>query len=153
MIIQFFNRKLIVKAHSIRLISRIFRMIAINCPNELPKQPIMIVTPFQIFCYQNREQTATMNPHLKGTAITSILAKMWRSLDHAQKQHFEEMSLALRQANTENKNQNLPTKPIQYKPEPVIPNINLTLPKINIIPHRLFGRNAAEASSKATSGH
>ena len=61
-----------------------------------PQEKVMIITPFQIFCYQEREQAARTHPHLKGIAVTALLGQMWRSLSDSAKEYYNEMSLKLR---------------------------------------------------------
>jgi hypothetical protein len=56
----------------------------------------MIITPFQIFCYQTRDQAAQANPHLKGIAVTALLGRMWRALESQCREHFVDLSLKLR---------------------------------------------------------
>lgn len=124
-------------------------MSTITTQTEIRKQQGIMMTPFQIFCYQNREKTSQMNPTLKGTTITSILAKVWRSMDASQKQYFEDMSKSLRNPDTLIQPNVTQITPVQYKPEPVIQVTNLAIPKLVILSKRQFGRNAAEASQKA----
>lgn len=63
------------------------------------KKKYQVVQPFQLFCLQNRVQTAMMHPNLKGTGVTSILAKKWRSLDQKSRDYFEQLSMSIRQQN------------------------------------------------------
>jgi len=118
------------------------------CDNELidlSGRGSMIVTPFQIFCHQNREITSRMNPHLKGTAVTSLLAKAWKGLDQSRKKHFEELSYSLRK--------NIPISDGFSYTEPIIQVVQPCylpyLPKIQIIERNGHGKHAAEASNMA----
>lgn len=109
------------------------------------KEVPMIITPYQIFCFQNRAMTSRMNPSLKGTSITSILAKAWKALSNEKKQHFEELSMTLRTTNTEN----VFIKPQVFKPVPEKSEekkTKLYIPQLRIIPRRTFGIGASEAS-------
>ncbi|EAY11456.1 HMG box family protein [Trichomonas vaginalis G3] len=83
----------------------------------------LIVTPFQIFCFQNRSNAMKLNPHLKGTAITSLLAKMWRSLDIVEKQRFEEWSRAIRTQHSDNFDSQ--KAPLYRSPEPKRPKLQI----------------------------
>lgn len=119
--------------------------------------PPLIVTPFQIFCHQNRHKATELHPQLKGTAITSLLAKMWRSLDYREKQVFEEWSKAIRiQQKDSLKNFNSPYYQKQevlcqgteiIEPYTPLESIQLPYPpKIQIRSHTNFGRIASEIS-------
>ena len=68
--------------------------------NHGSRSNLLIVTPFQIFCMQNRNTATKLHPQLKGTAITSLLGKMWRSLDAKEKLKFEELSKSIRKEQT-----------------------------------------------------
>jgi hypothetical protein len=56
----------------------------------------LIITPFQIFCYQNRERLVRANPHLRGIDVTSLLGRMWRALSQSSRDHYVDLSLKLR---------------------------------------------------------
>ena len=100
-------------------------------------EKVQIVTPFQIFCHQEREKVAQMNPHLKGIAITSLLGRMWRNLSEPAKSYYNTLSFQLRGTCSE---QSVPTAETPI--EPVLSR----LPAIAVVPRRRFGVTAANAS-------
>ena len=97
---------------------------------------ITIVTAFQIFCMQNRDYYARLNPHLKGTGITSLLAKIWRRMPDQDKQQYEDWSQYIRTKTAPEAEQ----KATNYTFTPIIP-------KLSVVPRRLFGTIASEVSS------
>ena len=116
--------------------------------NELSEQAInmlckdkkiTIVTAFQIFCMQNRDYYARLNLHLKGTGITSLLAKIWRRMPDQDKQQYEDLSQYIRTRTAPEAEQ----KTTNYTFTPVIP-------KISVVPRRSFGTLASEASATVT---
>ena len=104
------------------------------------------VTPFQLFCFTNREKTSKLNPHLKGTLITSILAKAWKNLDQENRKHYEELSYSIRGFKSifkeEKSKKNIHTSPNEF--------FMTEIPKISLFSRNNFGTFAFEASQKAT---
>lgn len=96
----------------------------------------MIITPFQIFCYQEREQAARSHPHLKGIAVTALLGQMWRSLSESAKEYYNEMSLKLRK-NTDTK---------EAPKEDEFESLELSIPKFAVQPRGKFGIRASNVS-------
>jgi hypothetical protein len=105
----------------------------------------MIITPFQIFCYQAREPTARLNPHLRGTGITHVLSRMWRSLDPATREHFVELSFQLRS------NQEERIAAPSHQPDPIGITTSRAVPMLAIVAHKSFGCFAAEISQNLMS--
>ncbi|OHS99759.1 hypothetical protein TRFO_33759 [Tritrichomonas foetus] len=61
--------------------------------NSLPKSKSnpcrnYALEPFQLFCYQTRNDLQASQPNLSASEITSILAKMWRDMDPRQRNSF-----------------------------------------------------------------
>ena len=107
---------------------------ALNSLNKDKK--ITILTAFQIYSMQNRDYYTRLNPHLKGTEITSLLAKIWKRMPETEKKQYEELSHYIR-------SKTIPEpqlKPIQYTFTPVIP-------KLFLVPRSSFGTIAAEVSN------
>jgi hypothetical protein len=105
----------------------------------------MIITPFQIFCHQTRDQASRMHPHARGVAITHILGQMWRALAPAARNHFAELSLQVR------------GRPEARISEPSVPvrsqeDAPLRIPLLGILPHKSFGNLAAEVSQQILPG-
>lgn len=96
----------------------------------------MIITPFQIFCYQEREKAARSNPHLKGIAVTALLGQMWRNLSEPAKEYYNEMSLKLRK--------NAETK--ESPKEEEFESLELAIPKFAVQPRGKFGVKASIVS-------
>ena len=103
----------------------------------------LIITPFQIFCHQEKDKAIRMNPHLKGIAITALLGKMWRALDDEQRARYNNLSMQLR-GNPE------PKMVVEEKDEISVP---LIIPKFGVISHKRFGCFAAQASSRILLKH
>jgi hypothetical protein len=96
----------------------------------------MIITPFQIFCHQTRDQAVRLHPHARGIAVTHILGQMWRGLDPATRSYFTELSLQMR------------GNPKAKVPEARTPVNPLRIPMLGILPHKSFGHLAAEVSER-----
>lgn len=95
-----------------------------------------IVTPFQVFCYLEREKVAQMNPQLKGVAITAILGQMWRKLSDSTKEYYTSISFQLRGTSLD---------PVLVAMVPDFHQVRAP-PAISVIPRRHFGVAAAQAS-------
>jgi hypothetical protein len=101
----------------------------------------LIITPFQIFSHQMREQAVRMNPHAKGIAITHILGQMWRALDPVARNHFAQLSFQMRghpQARI----------PEHYSVTRARDALALRVPILGIQSHKSFGHFAAEVSQQ-----
>ena len=48
--------------------------------------------PFQVFCIQKRNEIQKTNPLLSSSDITSLLGKMWRSMDSSHRSPYIEMA-------------------------------------------------------------
>ena len=113
---------------------------------EQQRKRMQLIQPFQLFCMQNREIIAQMNPNLKGTGITSLLAKKWRSLDQNSKGYFEQLSLSLRDKIPEIMNDYYFKQ--KTKKEKNILIEHFYLPHLFLESRRDFGVQAAETSQK-----
>ena len=119
-------------------------MSTIKEQGEAPKKKVQIVQPFQLFCMQNRVQTAMMNPNLKGTGVTSLLAKKWRALDQNSREYFEQLSLSIRQ-NSISEISCDSSKPNQEKKKL---DSQFYLPRLFLESRNNFGAKAVETSKK-----
>lgn len=112
------------------------------------KKKYQVVQPFQLFCLQNRVQTAMMHPNLKGTGVTSILAKKWRSLDQKSRDYFEQLSMSIRQQNI----LKIYHEKVKHGEEHE-KYVEFYLPNIFLEPRNNFAQIAVEISQKTSGVH
>jgi hypothetical protein len=100
-----------------------------------------MITPFEIFYYQARDEALRMNPDVRGIQLTALLGRLWRALDPATRAHFGVLSMHLRG----NPQVKIPKQSFTARRRRDQP---LSLPTLGVLPHGEFGWFAAEVSGK-----
>lgn len=63
--------------------------------------------PFQVFCIQKRSEIQKTNPLLSSSDITSLLGKMWRSMDSSHRLPYVEMASQYNNSQKQNDDSNI----------------------------------------------
>jgi hypothetical protein len=101
----------------------------------------MLITPFQIFYHQARDEAMRMNPNVRGIAIAALVGRLWRALDPATREHFGVLSMELR-GNPEVKIPEQSYLSRRSRDQP------LTIPTLGVLPRGSSGWFAAEVSGR-----
>jgi hypothetical protein len=98
-----------------------------------------LTDPFQVFCLERRPETTALNPGDSAGAITSLLAKLWRSMTPAQRLPYAELA---RKFDTSRSAFHTPAQICQSKPR----EIPWLLPSLYVVQRSGFNEVIQETS-------